>query len=116
MRSAIVKSAMLGASLFLASGTAHAGEALEINVPFSFLVNHETFPAGHYRVEEDSLAGPSILLIRGMKTPQSTFVLTQTASGRGPNKPALQFERHENKYRLSTVWESPIDGQSLVRP
>ena len=116
MRSAIVKSAMLGASLLLASGTARAAEVLEVTVPFPFLVNNHTFPAGHYRIEEDSLAGPSVLLIRGMHTPQATFVLTQTASGRGPNKPALQFERYENQYRLSNVWESPTDGQSVVRP
>ena len=113
MQSAILKSAMAGAVLLLASGTARASE-LEVNVPFSFLVNNEMFPAGRYMVEQDTVAGPSVILIRGMHTPQAAFVLTHTASGRGPGGPALQFERHENQYRLSNIWESPVEGQSVV--
>jgi hypothetical protein len=105
---------MVGAALLVASGTARASELLEVNVPFPFLVNNQMFPAGHYMVEEDTLGGPSVLLIRGMHTPQGAFVLTQAASGHGPSQPALQFERHENQYRLSSVWESPTQGQTLV--
>jgi hypothetical protein len=114
MRSAILKSAMAGAVLLLASGTARASDILEVNVPFSFLVGREMFPAGHYLVEEDSLAGPSVLIIRGMLTPQAAFILTETAAGPGPDKPALQFEHRENQYRLTGVWESPREGQTVV--
>ena len=114
MRSAIRKSVMVGAALLVASGTARASERIEVNVPFPFLVNHEMFPAGHYMVEEDSVSGPSVLFIRGMHNPEAAFVLTREASGRGPSKPALQFERHENQYRLSNVWESPTQGQMVV--
>jgi hypothetical protein len=105
---------MLGAFLLLASASARAAEILEVNVPFSFLVNNETFPAGHYVVEEGPIGGPSVLLIRGMHAAQSCFVTTHAAAGRGPNQPALQFERHENQYRLSNIWESPNEGQSIV--
>ena len=83
-------------------------------MPFSFLVNNQMFPAGQYIVEQDTDAGPSVILIRGMHTPQAAFVLTHTASGHGPAGPALQFEHHENQYRLSNVWESPVEGQSVV--
>ena len=114
MRSAILKSAIVGAALLVASGTARASSLVVVNVPFPFLVNNEMFPAGHYMVEEDSVGGPSVLFIRGMHTPQAAFVLTREASGHGPNKPALQFERHENQYRLSSVWESPTEGQTVV--
>lgn len=114
MRSAILTSAMLGAFLLLASGSARAAEILEVNVPFSFLVNNETFPAGHYAVEEGPVGGPSVLLIRGMHTPQACFVTTHAAGGHGPNQPALQFELHENQYRLSNIWESPNEGQSIA--
>ena len=114
MRSAIVKSAMAGAALLLASGTARASETLEFKVPFSFVVNHETFPAGQYMVEEGPIWGPAVLIIRGMHTPQAAFVLTHAASGQGPSKPALQFQRRENQYQLSTIWESPNEGQTIV--
>jgi hypothetical protein len=114
MRSAILKSAMAGAVLLLASGTARASDILQVNVPFSFLVGNEMFPAGHYMVEEDNLAGPSVLRIRGMHTPQAAFVMTETAAGRGPGTPALQFEHRENQYRLTSIWESPGEGQTIV--
>jgi hypothetical protein len=114
MRSAILKSVMVGAALLIASGTARASALVEVNVPFPFLVYNEMFPAGRYMVEEDSAGGPSVLFIRGMHTPEAAFVLTRAANGRGPDQPALQFERHENQYRLSSVWESPNRGQSLV--
>jgi hypothetical protein len=114
MRSGILKSAMAGAALLFGSGTARASDILQVNVPFSFLVGGESFPAGHYMVEEDTLAGPAVLLIRGMHTRQAAFVLTRAASGRGPHQPALEFTHRENQYRLSNVWESPGDGQHVV--
>jgi hypothetical protein len=114
MRSLIVKSAMAGAVLLLATGTARASDILQISVPFSFQVGREMFPAGRYMVEEDSLTGPSVLLIRRMHTPQAAFVLTETAAGQGPGKPSLQFDHRENQYRLTGVWEAPGDGRTIV--
>ena len=113
MRSAMLKTAMLGAAFLLASGTARAA-SLEVNVPFPFIVNHETFPAGRYQLEEDTLAGPSVMIIRGMHTPQAAIVVTHEAAGHGPSKPALQFEHRENQYRLENIWESPTEGQSII--
>jgi hypothetical protein len=115
MRSVMLKTAMLGAAAFvLAAGTARAS-TLEVNVPFSFTVNHEAFPAGRYQIEEDSLAGPTVWTIRGMNTPQAAIIVTREADGHGPAKPALQFEHRENQYRLSNIWESPTEGQIIVQ-
>jgi len=114
MRSVMLKTAMLGAAAFLlASGTARAA-ALDVNVPFPFTVNHETFPAGRYQLEQDQIAGPSVWTIRGMNTPQAAIIVTHEAGGRGPSKPALQFQHRENQYRLSNIWESPTEGQTIV--
>jgi hypothetical protein len=79
------------------------------------MVGRDLFPAGHYMVEEDSLAGRSVLVIRGMHTPQAAFVLTETAAGRGPDKPSLQFDHRENQYRLTNIWEAPNEGQTVVQ-
>jgi hypothetical protein len=113
MRSVMLKTVMLGAAVLLVSGTARAA-TLDVNVPFSFTVNHETFPAGRYQIEEDSLAGPTVWTIRGMNTPQAAIIVTHEAGGRGPAKPSLQFERRENQYRLQNIWESPTEGQSII--
>jgi len=114
MRSVMLKTAMLGAAFLLASGTARAAEVLEVNVPFPFVVNHETFPAGRYQLEQDTLAGPAIMIIRGMHTPQAAIFVTHEAAGQGPRKPALQFEHRENQYRLQNIWESPTEGQNII--
>jgi len=113
MRSVMLKTAMLGAAFLLAAGTARAA-SLEVNVPFPFIVNHETFPAGRYQLEQDVLAGPSVMIIRGMHTPQAAIVATHEAAGHGPSKPALQFEHRENQFRLSNIWESPTEGQTII--
>jgi len=114
MRSVMLKTAMLGAAFLLAAGTARAA-SLEVNVPFPFIVNHETFPAGRYQLEQDVLAGPSVMIIRGMHTPQAAIIATHEAAGHGPSKPALQFEHRENQYRLENIWESPTEGQSIIQ-
>lgn len=114
MRSAMLKTATLGAAFLLATGTARAAEILDVNVPFAFIVNHETFPAGHYQLQEDELAGTSVVIIRGTHTPQAAILLTHEAGRQGPNKPALQFEHRENQYRLQNIWESPTEGQSII--
>jgi hypothetical protein len=114
MRSVMLKTAMLGAAFLLAAGTARAA-SLEVNVPFPFIVNHETFPAGRYQLEQDVLAGPSVMIIRGMHTPQAAIVATHEAAGHGPSMPALQFEHRENQYRLENIWESPTEGQSIIQ-
>ena len=114
MRSAILKSAMVGAALLVASGTARASDILQFNVPFPFVVGNETLPAGRYTVRGDIVTGPSVLLIRGMHTQQAAIVLTEAAAGHGPDKPALQFEHRENQYRLTNIWESPGEGRTII--
>jgi hypothetical protein len=119
MRSMMRKSAVLaGACLLVAGATANvaASSVLEVEVPFSFVVNGRTLPAGHYMVERDELS-PSVLLIRGEKGNHSaTFVSTIPAGGQDPagTVPTLTFTRHENEYRLSSVWESGSEGWSVT--
>jgi hypothetical protein len=53
-------------------------------------------------------------LIRGDKG--GAFVATVPSAGHDPvgNQPSLTFVRHENQYKLSTIWESGRDGMMLV--
>jgi hypothetical protein len=100
--------------VMLAAGTASAA-AVEVKVPFPFVVQGQTMPAGQYRVESET-TDPSILLIRGEKgTKPGMFVVTRTAAGHDPagDTPALTFDRFENTYRLVSVWESMRQGQEI---
>jgi hypothetical protein len=118
MRSIMGKSAMLaGAFLLFAGATANASNwyAIEVNVPFPFVVTGHTFPAGQYMVEEQG--DGSSLLLRGERgNHAATFVKTAPASRQEPagTKPALTFTRYENQYRLSSVWESGNEGWSII--
>jgi hypothetical protein len=111
MRNAVL---IAGALLVCAGGTARASTSnvLEANVPFSFVVNGQTLPAGKYMVQRDDMSS-SVLLIRGEgNNHASVFVSTTPDGGHDPagSQPALTFKRHENQYRLSSVWESGNDG------
>jgi hypothetical protein len=118
MRSIVNKSWMLAvAFLGLCAGSARAEEVI-VTVPFPFVVQHQTMPAGEYVVERVG-EGPDALVIRrtkGLGNP-AAIVLTNPASGVDPagDKPALIFTRDENAYRLSAIWESHSEGRTLGR-
>lgn len=105
----------LGAAMCVGAtaGSAMAQETLAVKVPFSFLVNGRTLPAGNYTITRDSMAS-SVYLIRGDKV--GTFVATVPAGGHDPsgNRPSVTFVRHENEYKLSAIWESANDGLDVM--
>ncbi len=116
MRSIILKSVMLAGVFVVAAGAsadAMVSSTLEVKIPFPFMVNHQSFTPGQYRVERDA----SVVFIRGEKNNREAAVaLTIPASGHDPkgNIPALTFTRYENRYRLSSIWESGNTGEELV--
>lgn len=118
MRSTLTKS-LIGmlAAVLLSAGAASAADVLEAKVPFPFVVNGHTFPAGQYTIERAG-SSPSVFVIRGEngKTATAAFVATRPAGHHAPasDMPALQFKKTENQYKLSAVWESSTDGQAVI--
>jgi hypothetical protein len=119
MRAAFKKSlAFAVVSLGVCAGSAQAQtQEVIVKVPFGFVVQGHSLPAGKYvvsRVSEDR----SALVIRGEDVNKKSIAifLTMPADGHDPagDKPALTFSRFENGYRLSTVWESASDGQQML--
>ena len=118
MRSIVNKSGVLAlAFLGVCASSARAAEMV-VKVPFPFVVQQQTMPAGEYVVERVG-QGPDALLIRGAKgfDRSAAIVLTTPASGVDPagNKPALTFNHRENTYQLSTIWESHSEGRTVGR-
>ena len=116
MSSVAKRAAWLAAGfLVFAGGTASAG-VVDVKVPFPFVVQGQTLPAGQYRVESDPLES-SVLWIRGEHGIKANmFVLTMAAGGHDPagDRAALTFNRYENQYRLSDVWEAAGEGREIV--
>ena len=107
-----------GAILLCAGGTARASttNVLDVSVPFPFVVNGKSFPAGKYMIQRDD-ASSSVLLIRGEgHNHTAAFVSTMVDGGHDPagSRPALTFKHGENEYRLATVWESGSEGWDVA--
>jgi hypothetical protein len=113
MRS-LMKMSMLMAGAFVVSTGANAfASELDVKVPFPFVVNGTALPAGQYRVETEG----TMVVIHGERgTHGGAVALTMTATGHDPagTVPVLTFSRHENEVRLTGVWQSPSDGQTLI--
>ena len=108
-----------GAMLLGAGSTAQAADVLvKANVPFEFVVNGQTMPAGKYVIQRDENL-PSTLLIRGDQQNNShatVFVNTIRDGGQEPSnaKPAMIFKHSENTYQLASIWDAPNDGFDVL--
>ena len=104
-----IRRAGLFAAMFvlLIAGSAKAA-TLDVNVPFPFVVQEKTLPAGHYRVTEDE----GVVEFRGEGNKENLYFLAVPAAGHDPvgNQPTLSFTHSENQYRLSDIWESGTFG------
>ena len=116
MQRVLSRATLLAAGLLaLTGGTARAA-VIDVKVPFPFVVKGQQFPAGEYRLQRDQ-TDSSVVLIRGEKgnAAAAVFVLTTPAAGNDPagDKPALTFNRYENQYRLSGIWEPGDQGREV---
>jgi hypothetical protein len=121
MRSITNKSLVLaGAFLLVAGATTRAAAAgvAEVKVPFSFVVQGKSFPAGKYMVETNEMS--SVLVIRGEQENHRVSTLAAiTHSGEhdpAGQVPALSFKHDDetDQYRLSGVWDADGEGYSLT--
>ena len=104
---------LAGALALMSAGVAHAQDTLDVKVPFPFVVHGKSLPAGQYSVRRD---GP-VLLIQGERgTRGNVVVLTTPSGGHDPagETPVLTFDRYENTYKLTGVWESKNEGQTVA--
>ena len=112
----IIKTSSLFVAVFLGMfiGSARAQGIVIANVPFSFLVGHQEFPAGQYEIRNADEAGATIS-IEGVNNRSHAFALTMPAAGGDPvgDQPVLVFSRDENGYQLAQIWDSSTQGRAL---
>ena len=85
--------------------------SLKANVPFTFMVNSKTLPAGHYTIEQGT---QSTLVIRNWETKQAIGAIAQKLEVRPGSKPQLVFRRYGNQYFLAKV-VGDTSGSELPR-
>ena len=115
MWTVVKRTMLLAAGLLVVTSGAASAAVVNVKVPFAFVVQGRTLPAGQYELERE-LTDPSVILLRGDNGNKvGMFVLTIPAAGRDPagDMPALTFSRWENEYRLTNIWESANQGEEI---
>lgn len=74
---------------------------VKANVPFDFMVNGKTLPAGQYVIE--SRSGQNLLMIRSWEAKQDVGVITMRFEVKDDTEPQLVFHRYGNQYFLAQV-------------
>lgn len=99
-------------SLFLAAGSAFAqSQEVRAKIPFDFVVNKITMPAGTYSIDRTGMATNAVV-IRGLDCKAAQFVLTTKRGSTTINQQSkLVFHRYGDRYFLSQVW---VEGTSHV--
>ena len=106
----------VAAALLLGAGAAQAGTPmLEATVPFPFVVNGHTLPAGKYILERDDDA-PSVLLLHGEGHNRAELFLEASydeGHGHSADRPLLKFEHQADHYRLVQVTDREAGAWDL---
>jgi hypothetical protein len=102
---------LLGVSV----GTARAEDVERATVPFSFVVNGRTLPAGQYMVRVDDDNPAVVRLDSTTNRNAHAMVLTNPEYREGRSGgPKLTFIREGKTLQLQTVWESGDYGREVV--
>ncbi|HZE27152.1 MAG TPA: hypothetical protein VE083_07185 [Terriglobales bacterium] len=104
-------------SLLLATGSAFAqSHEIKANVPFNFVVNRTTMPAGAYTISTLSAPGET-LLIRGVDSKTIKLVNANYAQSNRPSeRTKLVFRCYGTRYFLSQVWtEGSVRGRQFPK-
>src|SRR5262245_21512914 len=93
------------AFVWLGTMTASAQKTeFKANVPFDFIVNGSTFPAGEYSFQSVDLLG-KVLSIRGASSETQGMIVSSDKRSREPSQQTkLVFHRYGNQYFLAEVW------------
>lgn len=97
--------------LLLAAGSAFAQTInLRANVPFKFIVNKETMPAGQYSIKSLGDSAGRTLFISSSDQSEKTTVIANGVEDRAASKQTkLVFLRYGDRYFLSQIW---VEGNS----
>jgi hypothetical protein len=106
----IVLCAAMLAAAFPAMSQTRSGSVI-VDVPFAFVVNGQTLPAGHYIV---TATGDYNIRISSQEA--GVNLITHSAWRRDSNGTKLVFHRYEDTYFLSAVWVTGYTtGRELAR-
>jgi len=108
--------AALTLGLLLAAPALAQTASMKVNVPFDFIVNGKTLPAGEYKVDGLSTSTGTIA-IRNTETTAKLMTLTNGCESiEAADASKLVFHRYGGQYFLAQVWSAgSSEGRELPR-
>jgi hypothetical protein len=86
------------------SVSAQSGRS-KINIPFSFIVDQKTLPAGEYTVERNRRDSDKVWLIQSSDGHAGVYVMTMFShASKTQEKLRLVFHQYGAQYFLSQIW------------
>jgi len=114
---AIVATAFLALTITAPARAQLPGTAMRANIPFDFIVNGKTLPAGNYEVKRLN-DEPEGLIIRSVdnKHDHAVFETESTQQNRMPRHDQIVFDRYGDTYFLSEVLTGGMETGRRLAP
>ncbi len=81
--------------------SAQSTAVAEATIPFTFQTDHQTFPAGTYRIDRES---GQVVLLRGSGNSSGLILMHEAVALHPANHGKLVFDRYGDKYFLRQIW------------
>lgn len=108
--------AVLTLGLLLAAPALAQTASMNVNVPFDFIVNGKTLPAGEYRVDGLTTSTSTIAIRNTEKTAKLMALTNGCESIEAADASKLVFHRYGGQYFLAQVWSAgSSEGRELPR-
>jgi hypothetical protein len=104
---------LVGVLALLLVGASANAQTIKVkaSVPFDFIVNGQTLPAGQYTVDSFGVMDGKTLMLRNGDAKQNLIVQAiSTESLKPSEKTKLVFHRYADRYFLAEVW---VEGNDL---
>jgi hypothetical protein len=113
----IVATALLALTISTPASAQLPGTAMRAYIPFDFIVNGKTLPAGNYEVKRITEA-PEGLIIRSVDNKRAHCVFeTETVNqNRPPRHDEIVFDRYGDTYFLSEVLSGGMEAGRRLAP
>lgn len=104
-------------SLLLVAGSAFAQTiSLKADIPFKFVVNDKTMPAGQYSLASLNSLDDRNLVLASADNKQHMLINANSAASLQPSQQTrLIFEKYGDRYFLSQIWVAGNDAGHALR-
>ena len=102
----IVVSILLGLFLLVAAAPGQAQQPLRVKIPFAFVADRVSLPAGEYTVQPARFGSPVLIVQRVDSHPGEAAMVTTHAAVANDwkSESCLVFRVYDNRYFLSEMW------------